>query len=150
MKIVYCDTNVPGQYNGCKRGGSAWWVRRDPDRVWDEHFGEFNISPELYWSLFQLGIIDAFCELPTSGLLGAYEEGIVLSSGLTRASEVLRRQVDRLSGGAYEWSCGKQLSPEKIEYKIIVNGAVLKEELVSLADFLSGAASRGFDVQFWL
>jgi hypothetical protein len=44
----------------------------------------------------------------------------------------------------------KQLSPERIEYKIIVHGSTLKEELVALADFLSAAASRGFDVQFWL
>ncbi len=66
------------------RGVSAWWVRPDPDRPWDEHFAELKISEQLYWALWHLGIVDDFEELPNDGWLDAYEDGILFSSGLGR------------------------------------------------------------------
>lgn len=60
-------------YNGECRGGEAWWVYADPDRPWDEHFGEFKISGQLYWSLFELGIIDFFRTLPNDGYISDHE-----------------------------------------------------------------------------
>ena len=47
-------------------------------------------------------------------------------------------------------TCSKQFSPDNIEYKIRVDAATLKQELLALANFLSKAASQGFDVQLWL
>jgi hypothetical protein len=150
MKTIYYDNNGPENQAGFRGGGSAWWVRPEPDRPWDEYFAEFSISEQLYWALIHLRIIDDFYELPHAGLLGAYEEGILRSSGLGQASELLRQRAEALAESTYEWDCAKQLSPEKIDYKIQVQAAALKEELLALADFLDAAESRGFDVQLWL
>jgi hypothetical protein len=150
MKTIYYDNNGPGNQPGFRGGGSAWWVSSDPDRPWDEHFAEFVISEPLYWAIFHLGIIDDFAELPHDGLLGSYEEGILKSSGLENAVELLRQKAEGLTESTYEWGCAKQFIPDKIEYKIRVDSAKLKQELLDLADFLSTAASQGFDVQLWL
>jgi len=85
MKIAYYDHHGPRNQPGFRGGGTAWWVRSDPERPWDEHFAEFDISEQLYWAIFHLGIIDDLAELPYSGLLGAYEEGILLASALADA-----------------------------------------------------------------
>ncbi len=150
MKTIYYDNNGPGNQPGFRGGGSAWWVSSDPDRPWDEHFAEFSISEQLYWAIFHLGIMDDFYELPSHGLLGAYEEGILRSSGLGNASELLLQRAAGLIDGSYEWTCSKQLSPDRIDYKIRVDAATLKQELLALADFLRKAASNGYDVQLWL
>lgn len=150
MKTIYYDVNGPEHQPGFRGGGSAWWVRPEPDRPWEDHFAEFSISEQLYWALFHLGIIDDFCGLPYDGLLGAYEEGILRSSGLGQASELLRQRAENLAESTYEWGCAKQFSPEKIDYKIQVQAVALKEELLALADYLDAAASRDFDVQLWL
>lgn len=150
MKTIYHDNNGPRNQPGFRGGGSAWWVSSDPDRPWDEHFAEFSISEGLYWAMFHLGIIDDFGELPYDGLLGAYEEGILRSSGLGNASELLHERAANLMDGTYEWTCSKQFSPDKIEYKIRIDAATLKQELLALTDFLSKAASHGYDVQLWL
>jgi hypothetical protein len=150
MKTIYYDSNGPGNQPGFRGGGSAWWVTSNPDRPWDEHFGEFDISEPLYWALFHLGIIDDFAELPYDGLLGSHEEGILKSSGLQSAVELLRRKAESLTESTYEWGCTKQFSPERIEYKIRVDAAKLKQELLALEDFLTEAASQGLDVQLWL
>jgi hypothetical protein len=150
MKTIYYDNNGPTNQPGFRGGGSAWWVRPDPDRPWDQHFAEFSISEQLYWAIFHLGIIDDFCEQPYDGLLGAYEEGILRCSGLGNASDLLRQRAENLINGTYEWDCSKQFSPDNIEYKIRVDAATLKQELLALANFLSKAASQGFDVQLWL
>ncbi len=150
MKTVYYDKNGPENQRGFRGGGSAWWVRSEPDRPWDEHFAEFSISEHLYWALFHLGIIDDFYELPYEGLLGAYEEGILASSGLSNASELLRQKAQGIPAGTYEWLCSEQVSPDKIEYKILVDASVLTQDLLALADFVREAASHGFDVQLWL
>ncbi len=150
MKTIYHDNNGPSNQPGFRGGGTGWWVSSDPDRPWDEHFAEFSISEQLYWAIFHLGIIDDFGELPYDGLLGSYEEGILRSAGLGNAVELLRHKAEGLTESAYEWGCAKQFSPDKIEYKIRVDAATLKKELLALADFLSNAASQGFDVQLWL
>jgi hypothetical protein len=150
MKIVYYDNNGPKNQQGFRGGASAWWVRPEPDRPWDEHFAEFNISEQLYWTIFHLGIVDDFYELPYDGLLGAYEEGILKSSGLADASELLQHRAENLIDGTYEWGCAEQISPDEVEYKIRVDAAALKQEILALAYFLSEAASHGFDVQLWL
>jgi hypothetical protein len=150
MKTIYYDNNGPGNQPGFRGGGTAWWVSSDPDRPWDEHFAEFDISEQLYWAIFHLGIIDDFGELPYDGLLGSYEEGILKSSGLGNASDLLRQKAENLVDGTYDWGCAKQFSPDKIEYKIRVDAATLKQELLALADFLSKAASHDYDVQLWL
>jgi hypothetical protein len=150
MKIVYYDNNGPRNQRGFLGGGSAWSVSPEPDRPWDEHFAEFDISEHLYWALFYLGIIDDFCELPHDWLLGAYEEGTLKSAGLAQASEILRARAENLVESTYEWSCSEQLSPNEMEFKIQVDSGILRHELLALADFLDGAASRGLDVQLWL
>jgi hypothetical protein len=150
MRTIYYDSNGPSNQPGFRGGGSAWWVRSDPDRPWDENFGEFNISEQLYWAIFHLGIIDDFYDLPHDGLLGAYEEGIVRSSGLGKAAELLRRKAANLIERTYEWDCTEQFSPARIEYKIQVEAATLRQELFNLAEFLTKAESEGFDVQLWL
>jgi hypothetical protein len=150
MKTVYYDNNGPRNQQGFRGGGAAWWIRSEPERPWDEHLAEFRISEHLYWALFHLGIIDDFYKLPYEGLLGAYEEGILRSSGLGSASELLRQRAQNLSPGTYEWGCSKQLSPDTIEYKILVDASALQEDLLALAAFLGEAASHGFDVQLWL
>lgn len=150
MKTIYYDNHGSRNQLGFRGGGSAWWVRPQPDRPWDEHFAEFDVSEQLYWALFRLRIIEDFCGLSHDGLLGAYEEGILRSSTLGNASELLNRRAQNLSPRTFEWDCSKQLSPDKIEYKILVDAEALKQELMALADFLDAAASRGFDVQLWL
>jgi hypothetical protein len=150
VKTVYYDSNGPTNQQGFRGGGSAWWVSSEPDRPWDENFAEFALSEHLYSALFHLGVMEDLCELPHDGLLGAYEEGILRSSGLRKATELLNQRAQDLSPGPYEWDCSKQFSPEKIEYKIIVDSASLKRELIALADFLETTADRGFDVQLWL
>jgi hypothetical protein len=82
--------------------------------------------------------------------LGAYEEGILLLSALADASELLRERAGGLTEATYEWSCAKQFSPEKLEFKILVDAATLKQEFLGLADFFSSGASHGYDVQLWL
>jgi hypothetical protein len=150
VKTVYYDNHGPENQPGFRNGGTAWWVRSEPDRLWDEHFAEFPISEPLYWALFHLGIIDDFYQLPYEGLLGAYEEGILRSSGLSSAYELLRQRAQHLSPGTYEWLCSTQMSADKIQYKIRVTASALKGDLLALADFFKGAAGRGFDVQLWL
>ncbi len=150
MKTVYYDNHGAGNQQGFRGGGAAWWIRPQPDRAWDEHLAEFSISEQLYWGIFHLGVIDDLYELPYDGLLGAYEEGILKSSGLGNAAELLRRRAENLSAGTYEWVCAKQLSPDQVEYRILVDAEALQEELLALANFLSEAASHGFDVQLWL
>jgi hypothetical protein len=150
MKTIYYDSNGPGNQPGFRGGGTGWWVSSDRNRPWDEHFGEFDISEPLYWAIFHLGLIDDFAELPYDGLLGSYEEGILKSSGLGNAVELLRQKAESLTESTYEWTCSKQFSPNKIEYKIRVDAATLKQELLALADFLSRAASHDYDVQLWL
>ncbi len=150
MKTVYYNNDGPESQLGFRGGGSAWWVSSDPNRPWDEHFAEFDISERLYWAIFHLGVIDDFAELPYDGLLGSYEEGILKSSGLENARELLRQKADALTDGTYEWDCAKQFSPDMVEFKIRVDAATLKQELLALAAFLNEAASRGFDVQLWL
>jgi len=137
MKTIYYDNDGPENQAGFRGGGSAWWVRSDPERSWDEHFAVFSISEQLYWAIFHLGIIDAFYELPYDGLLGAYEEGILRSSGLGKAGELVRQKAATLIEGTYEWDCAKQFSPDRIDYKVRVDAATLKQELLALADFLS-------------
>jgi|GEM_PF-6613366 len=102
MKTIYYDNDGPENQAGFRGGGSAWWVRSDPERPWDEHFAVFSISEQLYWAIFHLGIIDAFYELPYDGLLGAYEEGILRSSGLGKAGELVRQKAATLIEGTYE------------------------------------------------
>ena len=152
MKIVYYDHSGPEHQVGFRGGGSAWRISAEPDseRPWNEHFAEFSISERLYWSLFHLGIIDDFCKLPHYGLLGGHEEGILRSSGLANASELLRQRAENLIEGEYEWNCGKQFNPDQVEYKILVDAGVLRDELIAFADFLSESASQGLDVQLWL
>ena len=150
MKTVYYINNGPENQPGFRGGGSAWWVRTDPDRPWDEHFGEFRISEQLYKALFHLDIVDDFYELPIHGILGAYEEGILKASGLGKASQILWQRAENLAEETYEWTCGKQLSLDEVEYKIRVDAAALKEELLALAAFLEGGESQRFDVQLWL
>jgi hypothetical protein len=150
MKTVYYDKNGPPNQVGFRGGGSAWHVSPEPDRPWDEHFAELDVSEQLYQALFHLGIIDDFYELPNHGLLGAYEEGILRSSGLKKAAELLCRRAEGLVEDRYEWPCAKQFSPEEIEFKIIVDSGELKAELLALADFFVAAASSGYDVQLWL
>jgi hypothetical protein len=150
MKIIYYDKYGPANQAGFRGGGSAWWVRPDPDRPWDEHFAEFDISEQLYQALFHLGIIDDFYEFPYEGLLGAYEEGILRSASLENAAELLRVRAVGPIEDKYEWRCAKQFSPQEIEYRIVVDASALKGELLALAGFLSEAASRGHDVQLWL
>jgi hypothetical protein len=150
MKTIYYDNNGPRSQPAFRGGGSAWWVSSDPDRPWDDNFAEFDISEQLYWAIFHLGIIDDLAELPYDGLLGSYEEGILKSSGLEDAGELLRRRAESLTESIYEWDCAKQLGPDRIDYKVRVDAAALKQELFALADFLSQAASRGLDVQLWL
>jgi hypothetical protein len=149
MTTVYYDSNGPRNQPGFRGGGSAWRVSSDLDRPWDRHFAEFDIPEQLYWALFHLGLIDDFGELAYDGLLGAYEEGILRSAGLGNAGELLREKADTLTQSTYEWGCAKQFSPDRIEYKIRVDAATLKQELLALADFMSKAASQGFDVQLW-
>jgi hypothetical protein len=150
MKTIYYDSNGPGNQPGFRGGGTAWWVSSDPDRPWDQHFAEFDISEQLYWAIFHLGIIDDFGELPYDGLLGAYEEGILRSAGLENAVELLHHKAEGLTESAYEWDCAKQFSPDKIVYKILVDSATLKQQLLALAHFMSKAASYGYGVQLWL
>ncbi len=114
-KTIYYDENGPEIQPGFRGFGRAWWARSGTDSEWDEHFGEFKISEQLYWSLFHLGIVDALEELPHDWLIGAYEEGILLASGLNRASEILREQAHDLAATRYEWDCLQQFSPEKIQ-----------------------------------
>jgi hypothetical protein len=147
---VYYEQNGPPLQPGFRGGGRAWLVRPEPNRPWDEHFGEFEITEQLYWSLFNLSIIDALEQLPHDGLMGAYEEGVLLASSLNRASEILRERATNLGATDYEWDCGTQIKPVKVQYKIIVEPARLKEELLSLADFVDTAASQGYNVQLWL
>jgi hypothetical protein len=152
MKTVYYDKSGPKNQQGFRGGGSAWWVRPEPDRPWDEHFAEFSISEQLYTALFQLGIIDDFYELglPIEGLLGAYEEGVLRASGLGNAADLLDQRAQDLLPGTYEWNCAKQVSPDQVKFKIVVEATVLNKELLALADFFRQAASAGFDVQLWL
>jgi hypothetical protein len=150
MKTVYYDNNGPERQQGFRGGGAAWWVRSDPDRVWDEHAAEFSISEPLYWGLFHLGLIDDFGELPHEGLLDAYEEGILRSTALVNAADLLHQRAQDLSPGTYEWRCSTQVSPDKIEYKILVDASALNQDLVALAAFFTEAVSQGFDVQLWL
>jgi hypothetical protein len=150
MKTIYYDNNGARNQPGFRGGGSAWWVSSDPDRPWDEHLAEFDISEQLYWAIFHLGIIDDLAELPYHGLLGSYEEGILGSSGPGNAAELLRGKAENLMEGTYEWDCAKQFSPDAITYKLRVDAATLQQELLALADFLYQAASCGFDVQLWL
>jgi hypothetical protein len=150
MKTVYYDNRGPKNQRGFRGGGSAWWVRRESDRPWDEHFAEFDISEDLYWALFHLGLMDDFYGLPHDGLLGAYEEGVLRAEGLGKAAEVLLDKAQNLSSGTYEWICSEQVRPDRIEYRILVNAAALRRELIALAEFLDGAPSKGYDVQLWL
>jgi hypothetical protein len=150
VKIVYYDDDGPKNQMGFRGGGSAWWVRSEPDRPWDERFAELDISEHLYVAFFKLGIMDDFYELPHDGLMGPYEEGSLLSAGLGRAADILRQRARDLSPGIYEWSCGEQVKPDKIEYRIRGDGLALKQEILALADFLEAAVARGYNVQLWL
>lgn len=150
MKTVYYDNHGPRNQQGFRGEGSAWWVRAESDGPWDERFAELDISEELYWALFHLGIIDKFCELPHDGLLGAYEEGVLRAEGLGKAAEVLLHKARNLSSGAHDWSCSELVGPDRIEYRIRVEATSLRRYLIALADFFNEASSKGFDVQLWL
>jgi len=144
------DKNSLENLHSVHGGGFAWWVRPAPDRPWNERFGEFDISEQLYSALFHLGITDRLNELPHDGLLDAHEEGILLMSGLARASELLKESAENLVEDSYELSCGKRIGPEEIDCKIEVEAKTLKQDLASLAEFLRSAGEKGFDVQLWL
>jgi hypothetical protein len=132
------------------RDSVAWWVIPDMTRPADEHFGELHISKHLYEALFSLGIIYSLQKLPHELILGDYEEGILIGSGVVDAVEILRDKASSLPQSTYDWHCGEQIKPERIEYRIKVDAVVLKQELIMLADFLSEAASNNYAVQLWL
>lgn len=150
MKVIYYDPDGPRSQSGFRGFGEAWLVAPDPDRPWDENHGVFPISEHLYWSLFRLGIIEDLQDLPHEGLLGAHEEGILANSGLIRASELLRSYARTVGDERYDWRCAQEFWPDKIDYRIIVDGERLREELTGLADFLREGATRGLDARLWL
>ena len=151
MKIIYYNSEGPRYQDGFRGFGEAWLVKvNDPNRSWDENHGVFPISEHLYWSLFHLDIIEDLHEVPHEWLLGTYEEGILLNCGLIQASELLHKYAQMVSGKQYNWLCTQQIRPARIDYRIIVDGERLREELIGLAGFLREGAARGFDVQLWL
>ncbi|MFC1833591.1 hypothetical protein ACFL2Q_02510 [Thermodesulfobacteriota bacterium] len=150
MKTVYYNPEGPRIQEGFGGGGSAWWVSPEPDSPWDERFRELQISEQLFWAMWHLGVIEGFSGLPSEGPVDHYEEGILLTSGLPQASEILLQRAQNISEGIYEWRCGSRVSPPRIEYKVRVKSDQVKRDLIALAEFLLGAASRGYDVQFWL
>jgi hypothetical protein len=151
MKIIYYNSDGPRSQRGFRGFGEALLVEHDPNRPWDENHGVFPISEHLYWSLFHLGIIEDLAELPHEGLLGGHEEGILFNSGLIQASKLLHSYAQTVaSNERYDWRCAQEVWPDKIEYRIIVDGERLRQELIGLADFLREGATRGLDVQLWL
>ena len=116
----------------------------------EDRSGEFAISEGLYWGLFHLGVVDYFGQLPNDGFIGAYEEGVLFSAGLKEAAAFVRACVQQLTDEQLEWSCGQQVSPAKVDYRIVVHSLTLKTELNAFADFLSSADEYKADVQFWL
>ena len=150
MKIIYYNPEGPRFQIGFRGSSEAWLVVRDPNRSWDENHGVFPISEHLYWSLFHLGIIEDLQELPNNGWLDSYEEGILFNSSLLPASELLHSYAQTVGSEQYNWQCAKQSSPDEIEYRIIVDGKRLQQELIGLADFLREGATRGLDAQLWL
>jgi hypothetical protein len=145
--IVYWDHNNDSDDF---RGGIAWWVLPDINRPADEHFGEFMISKSLYEALFSLSIIYSFNKLSHDFILGEYEEGILIGSGVVEAAEILRKKAGSLSQLFYDWHCSEQIKPERIAYRIKVDANDLRRELFALADFMSEAALKNYAVELWL
>jgi hypothetical protein len=150
MKIIYYNSDGPRLQRGFRGCSEAWLVAHVPNRAWDENHGVFPISEHLYWGLSHLGIIEDLQDLPNEGLLGEHEEGILLASGLIQASELLHGYAQTVGNEQYDWRCTQEFGPDKIDYRIIVDGERLREELIGLAAFLREGATRGLDVQLWL
>ena len=145
--VIYWDKN---KNSDDFRDGAAWWVLPDINRPIDEHFGELDISRDLYQALVSLDILDAFEKLPHEFILSTYEEGILMGSGVTDAAEILRQKAQSLTQDTYDWHCSEQVTPKRIEYRIKVEAADLQKELIELAEFMDKGASKNYAVQLWL
>lgn len=143
-RVVYYDETDPGLQMGFRCVAAAWWVV--PGEV-AECLRSMRITEPLYWALHHLGIVDALYELPITGIIGPYEEGIVLNEGLPRFARMLRDQADRLEP-AYDWLCAG--GSEGVSYRIKADRPTLRSAMLELTTFVEEAAQCGHDVQLWL
>lgn len=58
-----------------------------------------------------------------------------------RTASALRKSATSLSSETYDSGLCKQVKPEIIEYRILVDAPAVSEEPLALADFLETAAS---------
>jgi hypothetical protein len=149
VRKVYYDQNLKRQL-GFRGGAMAYWFKNRSAEFWDDCFGEFVISEPLYWALFHLDILDQFNELHHSGIIAAYEECILFSSSLEQAAILMREIADTLTSEEYDWPCGKQVSPELVDFRILVKTSDLRRDLIDMAEFMEKAQEHGFDVQLVL
>jgi len=150
MQVVYYLSGGPRFQPGFHGSAEAWWVRPERDAPVDERHAVFPISEALYQALIHLGLVDRLCSLPHEGILGAYEEGVLLPAALGAAAGLLCEAANALPPGRLEWVCSRQIAPEPVEYRLTVEAEVVREQLRALAGFFESAVRGGFAVQLWL
>lgn len=151
MKVIYYNHHSPDKYQvGFRCSAEAWWVENIVNLQLSQGIKEYEISESLYWGLIELNVVDKFQLLPKDGVIDTYEEGILFNEGLSEASKILRETASLVSDDGYDLQCAKQLKPERIEYRIKIQGNQLRNELIELADFFTDAKQAGYAIQLWL
>lgn len=140
-RVLFYDRSGTRNQPGFRGRTSAFWMREASGT--DDDFGEFAIPEELYWALFNLGIVEFFRTLPTKNGIEAYEEGFLLSEGLANAAAFVRKCADGLDRDDYDWCAG---SGDGIEYRVVTARQELAGMLASFAEFLERGRAQGLDV----
>lgn len=146
-KSVYWDPAGPRRQRGFRGFAAARWIDPSP-----RCRGERPISEQLYWGLFELGLVDELAGSAglAAGELEPYREGTLRRENLERVATLLDERANTLARGRFDWLCGRELSPESVEYRIAVPADALVAELRVLASFVRDAANRDYAVEFVL
>lgn len=150
MQTIYFDPAGDPEHQKRFRRGEAWLVSPDPDAIMGEPERVLPISVIAYNALFHLGVIDALQELPGTGLLGAYEEGMIPPRALTQAASLIEDAASRLSGTRSDVLASTELSPHNVQHRVRLDPGVVIRDFRDLAEYFRLAEREGLAVQLWL